>query len=146
MVCGAQGGGEGGYGGCIHASIDVIPSQILYIFVGSQGNNSKGGFNGGGDGHCSSDDSSCEVYGYGGGGSSDIRTDVNDLRSRLVVGGGGGGAGSDVTGTNNGLNGGMDGGNILSGSSDGGGGGGGGVNGGVGGSSYTVGTLISNHP
>eukprot|EP01036_Dinobryon_divergens_P038652 gene38652-50765_t len=99
----------GGYGGCIHASINVIPSQTLYLFVGSQGNHSNGGFNGGGDGHCVDEKSTCDVFGYGGGGSSDIRTDFNDLESRLVIGGGGGGAGYD--GTTSGLNGGVGGGN-----------------------------------
>lgn len=77
-VFGAQGGGKGGYGGWVQASLAVRAGQTIYILVGS-----SDGFNGGGDGR-----GLREIVG---GGGSDIRTDLNDLASRLVVAGGGGG-------------------------------------------------------
>jgi Glycine rich protein len=80
-MTGSQGGfgdeGEGGLGGWVQASLSVTGGEILYLFVGC-GN----GFNGGGVGY----------YGHGGG-ASDIRTSLSDLKTRLVVAGGGGGSG-----------------------------------------------------
>ena len=97
--CGASGGGSiipvfGGLGGCITAEISTAPGQLYFVFVGGKGNrgdlggNKNGGFNGGGiSGNTGS-------YCGSGGGASDIRTSLNDLHSRVVVGGGGGGYGS----------------------------------------------------
>jgi hypothetical protein len=95
---GAEGGGsacghQGGLGGHAVATVDVVPGDTLYVLVGGKGTDydcnggppfSAGGYNGGGD-----------VSGPGpsGGGASDIRTDLADLNSRLVVAGGGGGLG-----------------------------------------------------
>jgi hypothetical protein len=73
--------------------LKVVPSDTLYVLVGGKGTDydcnggppySAGGYNGGGN-----------VNGPGpsGGGASDIRTDLADLNSRLVVAGGGGGLG-----------------------------------------------------
>lgn len=80
--CGAQGGsfsgtgGAGGNGGCITATIAITPGTTLYVYVGGAGttgsnSNSQavGGYNGGGNG----------VYGSGGGGASDVRTNQYDL-------------------------------------------------------------------
>ena len=103
---GAEGGGsacgdEGGLGGHAIATVSVVPGNTLYVMVGGMGTDfdcnggpsySAGGYNGGG-----------EVNGPGpsGGGASDIRSDLADLGSRLVVAGGGGGlggAGGGLTG------------------------------------------------
>jgi len=84
----------GGWGGYMSASIAVTPGQVLYIYVGCSGSDyssgsPNGGYNGGGNG---------EWCGLGGGGATDIRTDSNELATRLVVAGGGGGSGSYSSG------------------------------------------------
>jgi hypothetical protein len=67
-------------------NLPVTPGQTLYVEVGGDGG-FEGGFNGGGT----------SVFGDGGGGASDIRTDPStdpgSLASRLLVAGGGGGGG-----------------------------------------------------
>jgi len=82
---GAAGGGEdGGWGGRISANITVESGDILYIYVGCKGGFVDGGFNGGEDG----------IYrgtSWGGGGSSDVRYNSQDLSNRIIVAGGGGG-------------------------------------------------------
>ncbi|HEY2476523.1 MAG TPA: hypothetical protein VGI19_17215 [Candidatus Cybelea sp.] len=45
---GARGGGSGGNGGRVYATIPVTPEEQLTVFVGGQGLQSEGGFNGGG--------------------------------------------------------------------------------------------------
>lgn len=92
-VWGAQGGDsqacnpnpiqtDGGLGGYSEANYNVIPGQILRVYVGGKGNsNGTAGWNGGGSGG---------QFGSGGGGATDIRTTVGVLASRLIVGGGGG--------------------------------------------------------
>jgi hypothetical protein len=81
---GAHGGNgpyhQGGQGGVVHATLPVTPGQPLYVYVGG-----SNGFNGGGG--------ATATYGTPGGGATDIRTDANDLTTRLVVAGGGGGGG-----------------------------------------------------
>lgn len=73
----------GGLGGWVAATLLVTPGQILAIMVGGGGTYTYGGtannWNGGG-----------LANGGWGGGASDIRTSVNDLKTRLVVAGGGG--------------------------------------------------------
>lgn len=93
---GAQGGGSqgnygppGALGAEITALIPVKPGQQLVIYVGGHGtlggngSHAGGGFNGGGN---------AVANGYGGGGSTDIRTG-RDLQDRILVAGGGGGTG-----------------------------------------------------
>ena len=76
-------------GGWVQAEVSVIPGDTLYIFVGGQGLVRNESFGGGGAG-------GFDIFGYarGGGGASDIRTNLTDLSSRIVVAGGGGGGGS----------------------------------------------------
>ena len=98
-----------GIGGYVRGDIDLLLNNILYVFVGSTGNNNvstlggtnTGGWNGGGT---SSKNAQSPGYepGSGGGGSTDIRLYINtgtewnnaaSLRTRLIVAGGGGGCG-----------------------------------------------------
>lgn len=94
-ACGAGMGGaygdsfsDGGKGGWIRAQIPVKFNQTLYIYCGGTGNsvygNGQHGWNGGG---------SNGPYGGQGGGATDIRTNPTDLKSRILVAGGGGGTG-----------------------------------------------------
>ena len=100
---GAQGGdgeffgdiGIGGEGGFASGDLAVTPGEVLYIYVGGEGQQISGanvygggGFNGGGDAH---DENNGGGRG-GGGGASDVRQGANDLGSRVIVAGGGGGA------------------------------------------------------
>ena len=98
---GAQGGhrgaNNGGAGGYSTGQIFLNKGQILYVYVGSNGNN--GGWNGGGK------------AGYGtiyGGGASDIRLGGQSLYNRLIVAGGGGSVGA--SGNTGGVGGGTSGG------------------------------------
>ena len=75
--------GVGGNGGRVQASLNVIPGQILNIYVGQRGQTIYDGpatFNGGGRGSAS------------GGGATDIRIGGTSLTDRVLVAGGGGGA------------------------------------------------------
>lgn len=86
-VWGAQGGhrgnNNGGKGGYSTGQIFLNKGQILYVYVGSNGNN--GGWNGGGK------SSYGTIYG---GGASDIRLGGQSLYNRLIVAGGGGSVGA----------------------------------------------------
>lgn len=106
---GAQGGmynsgwgaGKGGYS---TGTLNVSPGEILYIYVGGQGNSSgsnvqvSGGFNGGGyaRGYTSG------AFAGSGGGASDVRSSGNALANRVIVAGGGGGAGGYLSDVMNG--------------------------------------------
>ena len=95
-IRGAAGGGKSSYagiglGGRIVAVIPVRPHEELYVFVGSQGLKTSGGFNGGGNPGAGGGSD-------GGGGASDVRKGLS-LRDRLVVGAGGGGEGNYETET-----------------------------------------------
>ncbi len=85
---GAQGGhrgnNNGGKGGYSTGQIFLNRGQILYVYVGGDGNNHKG-YNGGGllPG--------ANIYG---GGASDIRSGGYALNNRILVAGGGGSVGS----------------------------------------------------
>lgn len=90
---GAQGGsgiggagGAGGFGALISGTLSVTPGQVLNIFVGGEGGNPTGGFNGGGDG------GSPEAG--GGGGASDVRVGGIAIANRVITAGGGGGGGA----------------------------------------------------
>lgn len=73
---GASANSNGGLGGWVQASLSVTAGQTLYIFVGGSDS-----YNGGGQTH--------NVQRKGGG-ATDIRTILGDLKSRLIVAGGGG--------------------------------------------------------
>lgn len=92
---------KGGLGGYTKGKIKLKAAQVLYVFVGDQGNpyvgsstqRITGGFNGGG----SSDGCTTDGGGGGGGGATHISTQNSILQSCsppnvLIVSGGGGGA------------------------------------------------------
>jgi hypothetical protein len=92
VAVGARGGGEDyesrniqSFGGRVWAIVPVTPGEKLAIFVGGQGSQPSGGFNGGGSG-------TGKLEGYGGGGASDVRQGGDTLNDRILVVGGGGGA------------------------------------------------------
>ncbi len=97
VVAGARGAqGNNGYkaspGGVSEGTLAVTPGQLLFVMVGGTGGGTAstcspaGGWNGGSAGN-----SGPASLGCGGGGASDVRTDLNDLHSRIIVAGGGGG-------------------------------------------------------
>ncbi len=81
-----------GLGGYAVGNLAVTPGQILYVYVGGEGAQPTGGYNGGATGGWS-----------GGGGASDVRTGT-DLSTRIIVAGGGGG--TTAWGSNGGVGGG----------------------------------------
>ena len=92
IAVGARGGGYDyesreiqAFGGRVFAIIPVTPGEKLAVFVGGQGSEPSGGFNGGGTGAGGASE------GYGGGGASDIRQGGDALKDRILVVGGGGG-------------------------------------------------------
>ena len=96
-VWGAQGGSysnlyRGGYGGYSNGIISLKNSEIVYIYVGSEGILKNGGYNGGGSTFLTDNR-------YGGGGATHIAKSSGLLstlegkkNSLLIVAGGGGGA------------------------------------------------------
>jgi hypothetical protein len=78
-----------GRGGRVYAVIPVTPKERLSVYVGGEGSQPTGGFNGGGRG-------TEDGGGSGGGGASDVRVSRGRLRDRILVAGGGGGAGGSV--------------------------------------------------
>jgi hypothetical protein len=93
VALGARGASATGgtNGGRVYAVIPVTPGERLAVFVGGEGSETSGGFNGGGNGGGAAYD--CYCHGYGGGGASDIRRGGATLRDRVLVVGGGGGQG-----------------------------------------------------
>lgn len=92
---GAQGGGaeynSRGKGGYSTGTVWLNEGDILYIYVGGEGN-LNGGYNGGGSGGYSAGfGTSADIYYYGGGGATDIRKGGIGLADRIIVAGGGGG-------------------------------------------------------
>mgnify|MGYP001178848356 CR=1 FL=1 len=93
-------GGEGGFAA---GTLFVEPGEVLFVYVGQQGQPADlahlpmgGGWNGGGEGQ---NNSGGHAYAGGGGGASDVRLihsddplDLESLESRVIVAGGGGGA------------------------------------------------------
>lgn len=80
-----------GRGGRVHGVIRVRPGEIVYVFVGGQGDDTVGGFNGGGN---PGPGRYGRIGSYGGGGASDVRAGNDRLSNRIIVAGGGGGEGS----------------------------------------------------
>ena len=86
----------GGLGGYATGNLSVTPGETLYIYVGGQGTDGAGGFNGGGTGGLSTaGGGGTGGYAGSGGGASDVRQGGMDLADRVIVAGGGGGAGRD---------------------------------------------------
>ena len=98
---GASGGGTGETmrkGGYVSGSLTVNKTSVFYIVVGSVGDILIGGFNGGGDGgigYLTSVDVT-NINGYGGGGATDIRIDIEHNSSIIIAGGGGGACGYSI--------------------------------------------------
>ena len=106
-VWGAQGGigatDRDNKGAYITGELTLDSEEILYIYVGGQGESTRtdridrnnnyysGGFNGGGRGTGSA--------GPGGGGGTDIRLGGQSRYDRIIVAGGGGGATRDASGS-----------------------------------------------
>lgn len=87
---GAQGGGEyGGKGAYTKGIIYLNKGENLYIYVGNNPNIGETAFNGGG--------APGNTYAYGGGGATDIRLEIDNLISRIMVSAGGGGMGATRT-------------------------------------------------
>ena len=91
-----------GYGGYTSGVIFVSEEQVYYACVGGKGQCSNqsssqclGGFNGGGNGSIAS----VGQIGCGGGGATDVRKEIDSLRSRILVAGGSGGS-SPYSGAN----------------------------------------------
>jgi len=99
---GAQGGGgtiltqgsRGGRGGYARGNIVVNNTETINVFIGGEGTistaslNTGGGWNGGGHGAIWGS----AIWGFGGGGATDIRRGGSALANRILVAGGGGGA------------------------------------------------------
>nr|MBP3258918.1 prepilin-type N-terminal cleavage/methylation domain-containing protein [Bacilli bacterium] len=95
---GAQGGTHstyiGGLGAYTSGEIYLSKDQVLYVYVGQEGQKNSTGWNGGGKGFNNS--------GYGGGGATDVRLvptssltgwgEIDSLKSRIMVAGAGGGS------------------------------------------------------
>ena len=113
---GAQGGSgvgfdgvpaTGGLGGYSIGNLEVVPGQVLNLYVGGAGAlYGIGGFNGGGQ--------AGTEYGASGGGASDVRIGAYTLSDRVIVGGGGGGGAFGSYGSYGGAGGGLTGGMGLS--------------------------------
>lgn len=108
QVWGAQGGYQstasiGGKGGYAEGIIHLDKDEVLYVYVGGDGNSGglDGGYNGGGAG----------INFKGGGGATDIRVEGNTLYNRIIVAGGGGSGGraGSMDGGAGGAGGGIDG-------------------------------------
>ncbi len=90
---GGNGGGNPGEGGYSYGSVELENNSTLYVVVGQQGH--QGNFNPDGGGWPNGGDGGADNgHGYGGGGSSDIRTGMdvgtpNDHNFLLIAGGGG---------------------------------------------------------
>lgn len=79
-----------GKGGRVQATIDVVPGQVLHIYVGGRNN-----WNGGGGRAVSSG----PWMGTRGGDATDIRVGGTALTDRVLVAGGGGGTGVNTVGS-----------------------------------------------
>ena len=104
---GAQGGGgdpndltkgsRAGKGGYTKGVITLTATNTFYVYVGGEGSpHSVGGYNGGGSSLRKREDA--PIWGNSGGGATDFRLvggspdNINGLRSRIMVAGGGGGS------------------------------------------------------
>ena len=98
IECWGASGGDASYysgdlagrGGYVSGQIDLDMDDTFYIYVGGTGTRTYkyegfvgyGGYNGGG---------TCSNTGCGGGGATDVRLVQDDLKTRIIVAGGGGG-------------------------------------------------------
>jgi hypothetical protein len=89
----------GGYGGRVSATLGVTPQERLIVYVGGNGSEATGGFNGGGSGGEGPVGSGSSWTAAGGGGASDLRTDPGKRSDRILIAAGGGGAGSGSFGS-----------------------------------------------
>ena len=104
----------GGAGGFSRGEILLLKARKVFVHVGGSGLSIKsstkvnGGYNGGGY----NSDTRNDYFKSTGGGSTDIRLDVNNLYHRIIVAGGGGGANGATSGgaANGGVGGGLSGG------------------------------------
>ena len=102
---GAKGGGtNGGKGSYVKGNIELEQGEIIYIYVGGQGDSyGHGGYNGGGNVGVSEPIN--HERNDGGGGATDVRlvsggwNNATSLNSRIMVAAGGGGANNDGTNT-----------------------------------------------
>jgi len=106
-AAGASGGGNGGRGARVQATLTVTPGEVLTLYVGGTSGGNAAGYNGGG---------AAINAGKGGGGASDVRRSATapstSLAERLLVAaGGGGGGGNGANGGAAGAPNGVDGGN-----------------------------------
>ncbi|MDP3146586.1 MAG: glycine rich domain-containing protein, partial [Bacteroidota bacterium] len=95
-ISGNTNSGPGGKGGYAIGTLTVVPGNTLNVYVGGFGLSSitgtaLGGYNGGGQGHASSN----FEPGNGGGGATDVRLNGNAFADRVIIAGGGGGGGED---------------------------------------------------
>ena len=84
---GAQGAGNGGYGGYAKGDVVLSANQTVYVYVGG-----SNGWNGGGPG------GSGASPGFSGGGASDVRAGGTGIADRVIAAGGGGGSGGSSNG------------------------------------------------
>lgn len=87
-------GSVGGKGAYVKGVVYLKKNEEVILYVGGKGGSARtpyksGGFNGGGDG--STDGT---IFGYGGGGATDVRYKGDYYSNRIIVAGGGGGADS----------------------------------------------------
>lgn len=88
----------GGLGGYAIGTLSVTPGETLNIYVGGQGTDGSGGYNGGATGGSATPGSGGTAgNGGSGGGASDVRQGGTALTDRVIVGGGGGGGGRNYT-------------------------------------------------
>ena len=105
---------KGGNGGFVKGSVQLTKGDILYIYVGTRGDNNGGSAHRNDNGAGSGGGSSSGVRSGSGGGATEIRLNGTDLRDRLIVaGGGGGGIQKEGTGNEGGSGGAAGSGNTL---------------------------------
>ncbi len=90
---------KGGQGGYATGEKTFNRSDVLYFYCGGQGSRTLGGFNGGGNPPKET------TKGYGGGGATDVRLNIDDLYNRFIVAGGGTMGALSVSGFGGGLEG-----------------------------------------
>lgn len=92
-------GYSGGMGGHVQALYQADTDTTMYIYVGGEGQQPNGGWNGGGNGGLGYTGDGQIRSGGGGGGATDIRVGGTSLTNRILVAGGGGGNGGGSGGS-----------------------------------------------
>lgn len=87
----------GGMGGYAVGNLTVTPGETLNIYVGGEGGDGVGGYNGGGVAGFGTGSTHSSGYAGSGGGASDVRQGGATLADRVIVAGGGGGGGRNYT-------------------------------------------------